>query len=109
MPTSNVYGTPEPKKCPASLIGSKIYNFLGEEYGSGGGLDNPGGVDWLEPFVGSAGEFGRERHFAAHHGLGKGWRLASPPLPPLPGGRAGPAFGVSRCQTGEIWRIQKCQ
>ena len=22
------------------------------------GLDNPGGVDWLEPFVGSAGEFG---------------------------------------------------
>ena len=33
---------------------------------------------------------------------------------PFPGFRrsrvAGPArFGVSRCQTGEIWRIQKCQ
>jgi hypothetical protein len=24
------------------------------------------------------------------HGLGKGWRLASPRLPPLPGGSAGP-------------------
>ena len=33
MPTSNVYGTPEPRKCPASLIGSEINNFLGEEYG----------------------------------------------------------------------------
>ena len=28
-----------------------------------------------------------------YHGLGKGWRLASPRLPPLPGGRAGPLLG----------------
>ena len=41
MPTSNVYGTPEPRKCPASLIGSEINNFLGEEYGLGGDVDNP--------------------------------------------------------------------
>ena len=27
------------------------------------------------------------------HGLGTGWRLASPRLPPLPGGRAGPLLG----------------
>jgi hypothetical protein len=26
-----------------------------------------------------------------------------------PGWQGRPAFGVSRCQTGEIWRIQKCQ
>ena len=30
---------------------------------------------------------------AVYHGLGKGWRLASPRLPPLPGGRAGPLLG----------------
>ena len=28
-----------------------------------------------------------------YHGLGKGWRLASPRLSPLPGGRAGPLLG----------------
>jgi hypothetical protein len=43
--------------------------------------------------VGSAGEFGREHRFAVYHGLGKGWRLASPRLPPLPGGRTGPLLG----------------
>ena len=26
-----------------------------------------------------------------------------------PGWQTRPAFGVSRCQTGETWRIQKCQ
>jgi len=26
-----------------------------------------------------------------------------------PGWQGRPAFGVSRCRTGEIWRIQKCQ
>jgi hypothetical protein len=26
-----------------------------------------------------------------------------------PGWQGRPALGVSRCQTGEIWRIQKCQ
>jgi hypothetical protein len=34
-----------------------------------------------------------ERQFAVYHGLGKGWCLASPRLPPLPGGRAGPLLG----------------
>jgi hypothetical protein len=43
------------------------------------GLENPGGVDWLEPLVGSAGEFGRERQFAVYHGLGN----PRPPAPPL--------------------------
>src|ERR1019366_7252603 len=39
------------------------------------------------------GNLGLERQFAVDHGLGKGWRLASPRLPPLTGGRAGPLLG----------------
>jgi hypothetical protein len=35
-----------------------------------------------------------ERQFAVYHGHGKGWRLASPRLLPLPGGRAGPLLGL---------------
>src|ERR1019366_6931227 len=68
-----------------------------------------GGVDCLEPFVGSAGEFGpgtpvrgvsRTREWVA-----PGVSTASA----APGWQGRPAFGVSRCQTGESWRIQKCQ
>ena len=76
---------------PAPGRGRARTKFL-HQSGSGGRPDNPGGVDWLESFVGSAGEFGREHQFAVYHGLGKGWRLASPRLPPLPGGRAGPLW-----------------
>ena len=45
------------------------------------------------PLPALPGNLGLERQFAVYHGLGKGWRLASPRLPPLPDGRAGPLLG----------------
>jgi hypothetical protein len=75
----------------------------------GWGLENPGGVDWLEPFVGSAGEFGPGTPVRgvsrARERLAPGVATASA----APGWQDRPAFGVPRCQTAEIWRIQKCQ
>src|ERR1039457_7196181 len=50
-------------------------------------------IGW-NPLSALPGNLGLEHQFAVYHGLGKGWRLASPRLPPLPGGRAGPLLGV---------------
>jgi hypothetical protein len=46
------------------------------------------------PLSALLGNLGLERRFAVYHWLGKWLRLASPLLPPLPGGRAGPLLGL---------------
>src|ERR1035441_1018596 len=67
------------------------------------------GVDWLEPFVGSAGEFGPGTPV---RGVSRARERVAPGVSrasDAPGWQGPPAFGVSRCQPGEIWRIQECQ
>ena len=59
-----------------------------------GGIKHPAAeLIGQNPLLALPGNLGLERQFAVYHGLGKGWRLASPRLPPLLGGRAGPLLG----------------
>ena len=66
-------------------------------------------AELIGPLVGSAGEFGPG---TSVRGMSRTRERVAPGVSTAsaaPGWQGRPAFGVSRCQTGEIWRIQKCQ